>query len=95
MDTLTPVAGTAQVYKITDPYSGGAADPKNLPFILFAGRFLLADVSSPVTSENTISDSTSFAACYAINAGECVTTSSAEITSLKRSVCSGRKSMPD
>ncbi len=77
VDTLTPVAGTAQVYKITDPYSGGAADPKNLPFILFAGRFLLADVSSPVTSENTISDSTSFAACYAINAGECVTTSSA------------------
>jgi hypothetical protein len=36
-DTLTPVAGTNQVYKITDPYSGGAADPKNLPFILFAG----------------------------------------------------------
>ena len=40
-DALTPVAGTAQVYTITDPYSGGPPDPKQLPFVLFAGRFLL------------------------------------------------------
>jgi len=75
-DVLTPVAGTVQVYKITDPYSGGAPDPKQLPFVLFAGRFLLHDVSSPNTASNTITDGTSFAACYAINAGECVMGSS-------------------
>ncbi len=74
---LTPVAGTAQVYKITDPYSGGPPDPKQLPFILFAGRFLLKDISSPNTATNTITDATSFAACYAIQAGECRTGSSA------------------
>jgi hypothetical protein len=76
-DTLTPVAGTNQVYKITDPYSGGAADPKNLPFILFAGRFLLKDISNPTTTQHTITDATSFSACYAMNAGECRTDSSA------------------
>lgn len=76
-DVLTPVPGTVQVYKISDPYSGGPPDPKQLPFVLFAGRFLLRDISSPNTASNTISDSTRFAACYAINAGECVTGSSA------------------
>ncbi len=76
-DTLTAVAGTNQVYKITDPYSGGAADPKQIPFILFAGRFLLKDVSSPTTSQNTITDATNFSACYALHAGECRTDSSA------------------
>ena len=74
-DSLTPVAGTDQVYKITDPYSGGAADPKNLPFTLFAGRFLLKDISNPNTAQNTITDATSFSACYAIHAGECRTDS--------------------
>jgi hypothetical protein len=76
-DTLTPVAGTSQVYKITDPYSGGPADPKQLPFVLFAGRFLLKDISSPVTGQNVITDSTSFAACFAIHSGECRTDSNA------------------
>ncbi|HTS51480.1 MAG TPA: hypothetical protein VMH05_26210 [Bryobacteraceae bacterium] len=74
---LTAVAGTAQVYKITDPYSGGPPDPKQLPFVLFAGRFLLKDVSSPNTATNTITDATTFAACFAIQAGECRTDSSA------------------
>ena len=76
-DTLSPVSGTSQVYKITDPYSGGAPDPKQIPFILFAGRFLLNDISSPTTSQNSITDATNFSACYAINAGECRTNSSA------------------
>jgi hypothetical protein len=76
-DSLTPVSGTNQVYKITDPYSGGAADPKNLPFILFAGRFLLKDISNPNTAQHTITDATSFSACYAIHAGECRTDSNA------------------
>ena len=75
--TLTPVPGTTQVYKITDPYSGGPPDPKQLPFVLFTGRFLLQDVSSPNTATNTITDATSFAACYAIRAGECRTDSNA------------------
>ena len=74
-DTLTPVSGTNQVYLITDPYSAGAPDPKNLPFTLFAGRFLLKDISNPNTTSNTITDATSFSACYAINAGECRTDS--------------------
>ena len=74
---LTPVAGTTQVYKITDPYSGGPADPKQIPFVLFAGRFLLKDISSPNKVANTISDATSFAACYAMQAGECRTDSAA------------------
>jgi hypothetical protein len=76
-DTLAPVSGTNQVYKITDPYSGGAADPKQLPFVLFAGRFLLKDISNPDTTQHTITDSTSFSACYAIHAGECRADSSA------------------
>ncbi|HYL37271.1 MAG TPA: hypothetical protein VEV17_15245 [Bryobacteraceae bacterium] len=75
--TLAPVSGTNQVYKISDPYSGGAADPKQLPFTLFAGRFLLQDISSPDTSRNTITDTTSFAACFAIHTGECRMDSSA------------------
>ena len=70
-DRLALVAGTAQVYKMTDPNSGGPPDPKQLPFIMFAGRYLLRDISSPVTSQNTITDSTNFAACYALHAGEC------------------------
>ncbi len=74
---LTPVAGTAQVYKVTDPYSGGPPDPKQLPFVLFAGRFLLQDISSPNTATNTITDATNFSACYAIRPGECRTDSSA------------------
>ena len=76
-DSLDAVPGTAQVYKITDPYSGGPADPKQLPFILFAGRFLLKDISSPIRPQNTITDATSFAACYALHAGECRTDSNA------------------
>jgi len=76
-DALTLVPGTSHVYQISDPYSGGPADPKNLPFVLFAGRFLLSDVSSPVTSVNTITDAANFAACYAIHAGECRTNSAA------------------
>ncbi len=74
---LTPIAGTAQVYKIADPYSGGLPDPKQLPFVLFAGRFLLQDISSPTTSANTITDATNFSACYAIQPGECRTDSNA------------------
>ena len=76
-DTLTPVAGTNHVYLITDPYSGGPADPKNLPFITFAGRFLLKDISGRGTTQNTITDATNFSVCYALNAGECRTGSSA------------------
>lgn len=76
-DILTAVPDTAQVYKITDPYSGGAADPKRIPFILFAGRFLLKDISNPATSQHTITDATSFSACYALHAGECRTDSNA------------------
>ena len=76
-DVLTPVSGTNQVYKITDPYSGGVADPKQLPFITFAGRFLLKDISNPNTSQHTITDATNFSACYAIHAGECRTDSNA------------------
>jgi hypothetical protein len=76
-DTLTSVTGTSQVYKITDPSSGGPADPKQLPFLLFAGRFLLKDISSPNTTQNTITDLTSFTGCYALHAGECRTNSNA------------------
>ncbi|HEV2200140.1 MAG TPA: hypothetical protein VGR73_09980 [Bryobacteraceae bacterium] len=72
-----PVAGTTQVYKLGDPYSGGPADPKRLPFILFAGRFLLRDISGPATAQNIITDETNFAACYALKAGECRTDSAA------------------
>ena len=75
--TLTAVAGTNQVYKITDPYSAGPADPKQLPFALYAGRFLLHDISSPNTASHTITDATNFTACYAIHAGECRTDSNA------------------
>ncbi|HLK22487.1 MAG TPA: hypothetical protein VKT81_26255 [Bryobacteraceae bacterium] len=76
-DVLTPVSGTNQVYKITDPYSGGVADPKRLPFITFAGRFLLKDISNPTTSQHTLTDATNFSACYALRPGECRTDSNA------------------
>ncbi len=73
----TLVPGTNQVYKLSDPYSAGPADPKRLPFLLFAGRFQLQDISSPATSQNTITDQTNWAACYAVRAGECRTDSNA------------------
>ena len=76
-DVLTLVPGTNQVYKITDPYSAGPPDPKNVPFIMFAGRFLLKDISSPAANQNVITDATNFSACYAIHSGECRTDSSA------------------
>ncbi|MCC6392557.1 MAG: hypothetical protein IT167_18295 [Bryobacterales bacterium] len=75
--TMTGVPGTSNVYKITDPYSLGAANPKILPFVLFAGRYLLRDISSPDTGSHTITDGTSYAACYALRAGECRTDSAA------------------
>ena len=74
---LTRVADTTQVYKIDDPYSAGPPDPKRLPFITYAGRFLLRDVSSPDTTSDAITDATPFSACYALRAGECRTDSRA------------------
>ena len=45
--------------------------------LLFAGRFLLKDISNPNTTQHTITDATNFSACYAIHAGECRTDSNA------------------
>ena len=66
---VTSVAGTNKSYLITDGLSLGPADYKRLPTYGYAGRFLLKDVSSPVTG-NT-SDLPDYSLCRALNADEC------------------------
>jgi hypothetical protein len=78
--TLTLQAGTTNTYLITCPAAtpGGAcidtASPKTLGWTAWAGRFLLQDISGP---GSVISDSTPYTFCYAYNAGECRSGSSA------------------
>jgi hypothetical protein len=78
--TLTLVSGQTNTYQITCPSasSGGAcldtAYPKQLTWQGWAGRFLLTDISGPSSS---ISDSNPYTFCYAYNAGECRSGSSA------------------
>jgi hypothetical protein len=67
--TVTPVVGTNQSYLITDGGSFGSSDYKRLPMYGYAGRYLLKDVSSPVT-DNT-SDLPDYSLCRALNANEC------------------------
>src|SRR6185312_9685156 len=67
-----PVAGTTKVYQITNPSSG--FDPKRMPFVGWAGRFLLHEKSGPGVML-TDADTDSF--CVAYFAGECATGSSA------------------
>lgn len=70
--TLSLVGGKNQTYTITDPYSNGAADPKNLPFMAWAGRYLLTDYSG---LSSAIPD-TGQGFCLALVASECVAGSS-------------------
>jgi hypothetical protein len=70
--------GTTTVYKLA--LTGGSCpatlDTKNFPLEVTAGRFLLADMSSPATG-NQVTDSTPYHWCYARNANECRSGSSA------------------
>ncbi len=68
----TLVSGTATVWMFT----GGAVPYKVMPVTAYAGHTLLQDVSSPATG-NVITDSTPWQFCYAYNAGECRSGSSA------------------
>ncbi len=69
---LTAIAGKTQTYSITDPYSNGPPDPKNLPFMAWAGRFLLKDYSGIAS----LLPDTGYGMCYTLQAGECVSGSS-------------------
>ena len=63
------VAGTSSVYKLNSGLVG-TVDYKSTPFFLWAGRYTFHDISSPGAG-NTVTDSTPWAFCYALNAGEC------------------------
>jgi hypothetical protein len=70
---LSAIGGKTQTYSITDPYSSGPPDPKNLPFMAWAGRFLLKDYSGPTS----VLPDAGYGMCYALQAGECVSGSTA------------------
>ncbi len=79
--TLTLVSGQSNTYLISQPLTaatGGAtmdtANPKTIGWSAWAGRFTLKDISGP---SSVIGDSTTYSFCYAYNAGECVSGSTA------------------
>jgi len=74
--TLTPVSGKTQTYTITDPYSAGAANQKLTPLAGWAGAHMLADYSG---AGSVLPDS-GYGMCRALNAGECVSGSTAGAT---------------
>jgi hypothetical protein len=69
-NTVTPVAGCTQTYRISFP-GNQSPDPKHTGFIGWAGYSMLADASAPGSGQACM-DSTSWHYCYAYNAGECV-----------------------
>ncbi len=79
---LTLQGGTTQTYEVAtdstgkDSLSLGAPDPKRLPMIGAAGRYLLKDYSSATTG-NVFGDLQSYGWCRAYNANECRTGSTA------------------
>ncbi|MGA2436608.1 MAG: hypothetical protein ABSG25_15140, partial [Bryobacteraceae bacterium] len=74
-NTLTAIAGTSQVYRIS--VAGGTVDPKRISLFGYAGPFLLQEISNPNTAANTITDATPWTFCVANVNGECRTTSTA------------------
>jgi len=71
--TITLQGGTAGVYKIASPT--GLSSIKTQPWNVWAGMYVLADISSATTG-NQITDATAWKFCYALNANECRTGSS-------------------
>jgi hypothetical protein len=67
--TTIPVAGAVSVYKIEAIGSAAQSNAtyKTQPMIGWAGRFQLKDVSGPSSSVDT----TPYAMCFVVNAGEC------------------------
>lgn len=74
--TLTPVGGKLQTYTITDAYSAGAASQKLTPLAGWAGAHMLADYSG---AGSVLPDS-GYGMCRALNAGECISGSTAGTT---------------
>ena len=73
--SLTLVASTSQTYQVAaDCCAAGPSDYKRLGLVGFAGRYLVRDVSSPVTG-NT-GDLPSWSLCRAFQTNECVQGSS-------------------
>lgn len=67
-------AGTTSVYRISQ--INGSYDPKKTQIMAWAGSYLLKEKSS-VTTGNTLTDADTWKICYAINANECRTGSTA------------------
>jgi hypothetical protein len=68
--SLTLVSGTTHTYRVAaDCCAAGSSDYKRLGLAGFAGRYLMHDVSNPVTG-NT-SDLANWSYCRAFNANEC------------------------
>jgi len=76
--TITLQSGTTQTYQLAtdgagrDSLSSGAPDPKRLPMIGSAGRYLLKDYSSPATG-NVFGDFQTYGWCRAYKVNECRT----------------------
>jgi len=76
--TITLQSGTTQTYQLAtdgagkDSLSSGPPDPKRLPMIGSAGRYLLKDYSSPATG-NVFGDSQTYGWCRAYKVNECRT----------------------
>ncbi len=74
--TLTRMAGTSQTYQLAtnangqDSLSDGPPDPKRIPMIGVAGRYLLRDYSSPATGD-VFGDANTYGWCRAYAANEC------------------------
>jgi hypothetical protein len=72
--TYNLVPSTSSVYQFT--VINGGLSYKSIPVLAYAGYHLLHEVSGP-TKGNTITDSTPWTYCVALNAGECQTGSAA------------------
>jgi Viral BACON domain len=73
--TYNLVAGTTSVFRFTVPVGNIASTLTNYklrPPVVYAGRWILQDISSPTTG-NVITDSTAWKYCFAALANECRT----------------------
>ncbi|MBI3209340.1 MAG: hypothetical protein HYZ37_10635 [Candidatus Solibacter usitatus] len=66
--TLTLQPGTSSVYRVST--ITGTYDPKRTPLIVWAGKYVMSEKSSPLLGD-TLTDVDSARFCYAYKAGEC------------------------
>ena len=76
--TITAVSGSTTIFKVQ---AGGSASPPNnaiykmFPMIGWSGRNQLVDVSGPASTSIAALAATKYSMCFALLAGECISTS--------------------